>query len=183
MSGLVKEWKKPKRPEDRGSYWFSPANHLDWKGPFRNPGIWLHHLYSKIRGHSSGGNGSASSFADTANVPGADVLVRTRHLGWWNYNGRRHRRTFCASRLISIIALLFFSQSAAKVSGPLWKSDTLRPAFCFQQGYIDQPLPLAEAGYKESAGYPDLNWKFRVLTAEARNRKKQYRRGAGTSGT
>ena len=31
MSGLVKEWKKPKRPEDRGSYWFSPANHLDWK--------------------------------------------------------------------------------------------------------------------------------------------------------
>jgi hypothetical protein len=30
MSGVVKEWKKPKRPEDRGSYWFSPANHLDW---------------------------------------------------------------------------------------------------------------------------------------------------------
>ncbi len=32
MSGLVKEWKDPKRPEDRGSYWFSPANHLDWNG-------------------------------------------------------------------------------------------------------------------------------------------------------
>jgi hypothetical protein len=31
MSGLVKEWKKPKRPEDRGGYWFSPANDLDWK--------------------------------------------------------------------------------------------------------------------------------------------------------
>jgi CHAT domain-containing protein len=44
----------------------------------------------------------------------------------------------------------------------------------FQQGYIDQPLPLAEAGYKESASYPDLNWRFRVLTAEARNRKKRY---------
>ena len=44
----------------------------------------------------------------------------------------------------------------------------------FQQGYIDQPLPLAEAGYKESTSYPDLNWKFRVLTAEARNRKRQY---------
>lgn len=27
---------------------------------------------------------------------------------------------------------------------------------------------------KESAGYPDLNWKFRVLTAEARNRKKLF---------
>ena len=84
MSELVKEWKKPKRPEDRGSYWFSPANNLDWKGFVRNPGIWLHHLYSKIRGHSSGGNGSASSFANAADVPGADVLVRTRHLRWWN---------------------------------------------------------------------------------------------------
>lgn len=27
---------------------------------------------------------------------------------------------------------------------------------------------------KESAGYPDLNWKFRVLTAEARNRKELF---------
>ncbi|MGB8131040.1 MAG: CHAT domain-containing tetratricopeptide repeat protein [Candidatus Angelobacter sp.] len=44
----------------------------------------------------------------------------------------------------------------------------------FQQGYIEQPLPLAEAGFKESANYPDLNWKFRVLTAEARTRKGQY---------
>jgi CHAT domain-containing protein len=44
----------------------------------------------------------------------------------------------------------------------------------FQQGYIDQPLPLAEAGYRDSTKYPDLNWKFRILTAEARNRKKQY---------
>ena len=33
MSELVKEWTKPERPEDRGSYWFSPANHLDWNGP------------------------------------------------------------------------------------------------------------------------------------------------------
>jgi hypothetical protein len=30
MSGVVKKWKKPKRPEDQGSYWLSPANHLDW---------------------------------------------------------------------------------------------------------------------------------------------------------
>ena len=33
MSELVKEWKEPTRPADRGSYWFSPANNLDWKGP------------------------------------------------------------------------------------------------------------------------------------------------------
>jgi hypothetical protein len=44
----------------------------------------------------------------------------------------------------------------------------------FQQGYTDQPLPLAEAGLKESAGYPDLNWKFRVLAADARNRKGRF---------
>ena len=44
----------------------------------------------------------------------------------------------------------------------------------FQQGYTDQPLPLAEAGFKESASYPDLNWKFRILTAEARNRKDLF---------
>jgi len=44
----------------------------------------------------------------------------------------------------------------------------------FQQGYIEQPLPLAEAGLKESANYPDLNWKFRILTAEARYRNKGY---------
>ncbi len=44
----------------------------------------------------------------------------------------------------------------------------------FQQGYIDQPLPLAESGYRNSANYPDLNWKFRILTAEARNRKQRF---------
>ncbi|HEX3155512.1 MAG TPA: CHAT domain-containing tetratricopeptide repeat protein, partial [Candidatus Angelobacter sp.] len=44
----------------------------------------------------------------------------------------------------------------------------------FQQGYIEQPLPLAEAGFKESANYPDLNWEFRILTAEARYRNKRY---------
>jgi len=35
-------------------------------------------------------------------------------------------------------------------------------------------LPLAEAGYKASTKYPDLNWKFRVLTADVRNRKGRY---------
>jgi CHAT domain-containing protein len=44
----------------------------------------------------------------------------------------------------------------------------------FQEGYIDQPLPLAESGYRDSTNYLDLNWKFRVLTAEARNRKGRF---------
>ena len=35
MSGLVEEWQKKteERADDRGSYWFSPANNLEWKGP------------------------------------------------------------------------------------------------------------------------------------------------------
>lgn len=44
----------------------------------------------------------------------------------------------------------------------------------FLQGFVDQPLQLAEAGYKESAPYLDLNWKFRVLTAEARARNGRF---------
>lgn len=44
----------------------------------------------------------------------------------------------------------------------------------FQQGFIDQPLPLAEAGFNDSAAYPDLNWRFRILTADARNRKGRF---------
>jgi hypothetical protein len=39
MSGLVKKWKNPKRPEDQGGYWFSPANHLDWKAQGGSPEI------------------------------------------------------------------------------------------------------------------------------------------------
>ena len=31
MSNVVNEWNEPERPEDRGSYWFSPANELDWE--------------------------------------------------------------------------------------------------------------------------------------------------------
>lgn len=46
----------------------------------------------------------------------------------------------------------------------------------FQQGFTDEPLKLAETGYAESIRYPDLNWKFRVLTAEALNRDKEFSR-------
>ncbi|MGC2741774.1 MAG: CHAT domain-containing protein, partial [Candidatus Angelobacter sp.] len=35
-------------------------------------------------------------------------------------------------------------------------------------------MPLAESGYRDSTNYPDLNWRFRVLTAEADNRKGQF---------
>ncbi len=43
-----------------------------------------------------------------------------------------------------------------------------------QQGYDDQPFQKAEQGYKDSVQYIDLNWKFRVLFAEAHIRKRQH---------
>ena len=178
MSEVVKEWKKTERTEDRGSYWFSPANNLEWNKRFvRNSGIWLHHLYSQIRGHSSGGNGSASSFADATNVPGADVLFRARHLRWWNriwWRYRRWHRPFCTSRLIAIIALLLVSTIGCESKRASLEKRYAEARLLFQQGYIEQPLPLAESGYRDSISYPDLNWKFRVLTAEARNRKGRF---------
>lgn len=41
----------------------------------------------------------------------------------------------------------------------------------FLQGFTEQPLQRAEAGLLASTRYPDLNWKFRVLAAEANARK------------
>ena len=82
MSGLVKEWKKPKRPEDRGSYWFSPANHLDWKAQGGSseilgfgsiiciPKFGVIRLAEMVVHHHS---------RTLTNVPCADVLVRSRH--------------------------------------------------------------------------------------------------------
>jgi len=44
----------------------------------------------------------------------------------------------------------------------------------FQQGYEDQPLQKAEQGFKDSTQYLELNWKFRVLAAEANIRMRHY---------
>jgi CHAT domain-containing protein/Tfp pilus assembly protein PilF len=37
----------------------------------------------------------------------------------------------------------------------------------FQQGLFNEPLKAADAGYKNSGPYPDLNWRFRILAAES----------------
>src|ERR1043166_9495087 len=148
---------------------------VEWS--FRNPGIWLHPLYPKIWSHSSGGNVSASSFANASNVPGADVLVRTWHIRWWNYNRWRYwrgDRPFCTSSLIAIIALLLVSTIGCDSKRASLDKRYVEARLLFQQGYVEQPLPLAESGYRDSTSYPDLNWKFRVLTAEARNRTGRF---------
>jgi len=134
----------------------------------RNPGVWLHYLYSKVWGDSSRGNGGASSFPNAADVQGTDVFLRARNLRW---SDRRH---YYSPTLVSLIALLTFSITGCENKRASLEKQYAEARLLFQQGYIDQPLPPAEAGLKKSANYPDLNWKFRVLTAEARNRKKQY---------
>ncbi len=44
----------------------------------------------------------------------------------------------------------------------------------FLQGFTDEPLQLAETGFTDSLRYPDLNWKFRILTAETHIRKRHF---------
>ncbi|MGZ4895461.1 MAG: CHAT domain-containing protein [Candidatus Angelobacter sp.] len=69
---------------------------------------------------------------------------------------------------------LFFSIIGCEARRASLEKRYAEARLLFQEGYVDQPLPLAEAGYKESTSYPDLNWRFRVLTAEARTRKGFY---------
>jgi CHAT domain-containing protein len=73
-----------------------------------------------------------------------------------------------------IATLLVLSISGCKDKRASLEKQYTEAHLLFQQGYIDQPLPLAESGYKDSTRDPDLNWKFRVLAAEARNRKGRF---------
>jgi CHAT domain-containing protein len=97
------------------------------------------------------------------------VLLRSRYCWWWNHKRWWHY----SSSLIAIIALTFFNLTSCKNGRASLEKQYAEARLLFQKGYSDQPLPLAEAGYKDSGSYPDLNWRFRVLAAEARNRKER----------
>ena len=43
-----------------------------------------------------------------------------------------------------------------------------------QRGFADESLQLANAGFADSSSFPDLNWKFRILTAEAVIRQSHF---------
>lgn len=43
-----------------------------------------------------------------------------------------------------------------------------------QRGFTDESLRLAKAGLADSSRFPDLNWKFRILTAEGVIRQSQF---------
>jgi CHAT domain-containing protein len=96
------------------------------------------------------------------------VLLRSRR-------GRRSiERHFYSPTLVPIILLLIFSITGCQSKRASLEKRYAEARLLFQQGYIDQPFPLAEAGYKASIKYPDLNWEFRVLAADARNRKGRF---------
>ena len=137
-----------------------------------NSGIWIHHLHSQVWRRSAGGNGCPPPFSNPDDVSCSNVFFRSRRGRWWNH--RRRWRSPSATGLIWIVALLLFSILGCTDRRASLEKRYAEARLLFQQGYIDQPLPLAEAGFKESAGYPDLNWRFRILTAEARNRKARY---------
>ncbi|HEY2363562.1 MAG TPA: CHAT domain-containing protein [Candidatus Angelobacter sp.] len=97
------------------------------------------------------------------------MLVRTRHHRW------RNKWYWISSPALTTIAvLLFFSITGCESKRVSLEKQYAEARLLFQQGYIEEPLPLAESGYRESASYPDINWKFRILVAEVRNRKQQY---------
>ena len=142
---LVKEWNKPKRPEDRGSYWFSPANHLDWKTQVGS---------SEIQGF-----GSIICIPKFGVIRLAEMVVhhhsRTLRMfrvqmcssGHGGANGGDTWR-FYASNITWIIALLIFSIMGCKDKRASLEKQYTEARLLFQQGYIDQPLPLAESGYE-----------------------------------
>jgi CHAT domain-containing protein len=49
----------------------------------------------------------------------------------------------------------------------------------FLQGYIDQPVEIAERGYRDSSRYPDLNWRFRILVAALRIKQGKPEEASG----
>jgi len=49
----------------------------------------------------------------------------------------------------------------------------------FLQGYIDQPLAIAERGYRNSFRYPNLNWQFRILLANLRIKERKPEEALG----
>ncbi|HEY2499136.1 MAG TPA: CHAT domain-containing protein [Candidatus Angelobacter sp.] len=93
----------------------------------------------------------------------------------WNRRWRYNKRRRCATQIAFVILPLLFwicgCEGNRRASlEKLYSEARLQ----FQQGLTQQPLEAAESGYSRSKRYPELNWKFRILTAEARIRADDY---------
>src|SRR5258708_8363307 len=133
-------------------------------------GLWLNHLHPQVWCDTAGGDDGAQTFPYTANVPRADVLLGARR----SRRRSRLRQRRSASPRLAWIALSLGLLSLAGCKDHQRASLEKRYAEArlqFQQGYDDQPLQRAEQGFKDSAQHLDLNWKFRILAAEAHIRK------------
>src|SRR6185437_8838515 len=142
----------------------------DWQD--RTGRVWFHYLHPKVRRDPAWRDYCSQALPVIDNVSRSNVFL------WpWRKRGRNYERRYHSANLALTIVLL----SLCSLSGCAKKRASLEQMYKkarldYQQGFTDEPLKLAETGYAESTRYPDLNWKFRVLTAEALNRAREFSR-------
>src|SRR5262249_19636826 len=134
--------------------------------------FWLHYMHSQIWRDSARGNYRSQALTNTPNVSRADVLLRS-----WNLRGRLGWRWRGYASWVAFVLLPLLSGFAGCGSrrASLEKQYT-EAHLQFWQGSTDQPLQGAESGFQASTDYPDLNWRFRILAAEANARKGRLTR-------
>src|SRR5436305_1389472 len=137
----------------------------------RTSGFWLNHLYSQVWGYSPGRNGCASPFANPQNVSRADVF-------FWSWDWRRRylkRWLYSATLGSSLVVLALLSTVGCKTTGRGSLEKRYSEArLQLQRGFANESLQLANAGLADSSRFPDLNWKFRILTAEGLIRQSHF---------
>jgi CHAT domain-containing protein len=100
------------------------------------------------------------------------VLVRAWHRrGQFNLGQRRNDR-YRIAKTLALAALLFTFGCKGNQRASLDQQYT-EARRLFQQGYTDQSQNSTEHGDHDSANFPDLNWKFRILQAEIHIRKSK----------
>jgi CHAT domain-containing protein len=100
------------------------------------------------------------------------VLIRTRRR-----RGRLQQRRFGATALIPFViflALVISITGCARSRRTSLEQKYAAARLQFQQGFTNEPLEVTDLGFRDSVGYPDLNWKFRILKSELTIRKRQF---------
>src|SRR6478736_44838 len=133
-------------------------------GGLGNPGIWLYHLCSKIRRHSSG-RGPHSSRATLSEHDSCGNVLRRRwgHTRRWRL-GWRWKQLSIAT--IAPLLWILVAMGCKKPEQPL----AARYAEAYSQlqsGELEVALKSAEQGFQQTQSTdPVWNYKFRMLKAE-----------------
>src|SRR5262249_54377818 len=147
----------------------SRSGKADWKN--RTGKFWLHYMHSQIWRDSTRRDYRSQALTNTSDVSRANVLLRP-----WRFRRRYdQRRRDNASWVALILLPLLVGIAGCGKRASLEKQYT-EAHLQFWQGFTDQPLQGSELGLQASTDYPDLNWKFRILAAEANARKGRLTR-------